>query len=194
MNKVAILIRTIGRDTLINAINSAKREFDEVIVVADRVDIDLSILPNDIVYLKCDEVVDSYGGAAINLGVQNCTKEYIWLLDDDDEYDLGAGEFVNSKITENPEVDVWIPGLRYNDGGVACMEPGISKGNIAVPTYKTKILKQIPFSENISPEPAFTDFYHVAKTADAGNHIGWYEKDIYLVRPNKPGRHGVGIK
>lgn len=194
MSKVTVLIRTIGRDTLIHAIESAKREFINVIVVADRIDLDTAPLPEDVLYLKCDETIDSYGGAAINLGVQHCETEYLCLLDDDDEYDLGAGEFVDSKITESPEIDIWIPALRYNDGGIACMDPGVVRGSIAVPTYKTEVLRQIPFLENMSPEPAYTDFYHVSTAVNVGHTIDWYGKDIYLVRPKKHGRHGMGIK
>jgi hypothetical protein len=193
MSKVTVLIRTIGRDTLVHAIESAKREFSDVIVVADRVDLNTEELPQDVLYLRCDDVVDSYGGASINLGAQNCNTEYISLLDDDDEYDIGSGEFMISKILEKPDIDIWIPALRYNDGGIACMEPGIVKGSIAVPTYKTEVLKSIPFTEGMSPEPAYTDFYHVNLAINSGHSIDWYQKDVYLVRPKKGGRHGVGV-
>jgi hypothetical protein len=193
-SNITALIRTIDRPTLIHAIESAKREFGHVVVVADRVDLNVTNLPDEVIYLRNDNVIDSYGGAAINLGAQSCVTDYTCLLDDDDEYDFGAGEFMNNRISERPDIDIWIPGLRYNDGPTVCMTAGLQPGNVAVPTYKTLALRENTFTHETSPDPQYTDYHHVAKMVMAGYQVGWYEKDVYLVRPKLPGRHGVGQK
>ena len=194
IGKITAIIRTIGRDTLLHSILSAQSEFDNVIVVADNIDIDLSNLPENVLYLKNTNKIDSYGGAAINLAASKCTTEYLCLLDDDDEYVFGAGSYMKEKIQEQPDIDIWIPGLRYNDGLLVCMEYGLKEGNVAVPTYKTKVLQAYPFVENMGSNAGLTDFYHVANIASNGYKIGWYEKHLYNVRPNLPGRLGRGLK
>lgn len=192
--EITVLIRTIGRDTLINAIECAKKEFGNVIVVADDVDLDFENLPKDVKYLKNTERVDLYGGAAINLGAKKCKTQYICLLDDDDEYIDGAGEYMRAIVNADPSIDVWIPGLRYNDGHLVCMNDGLYGGNVAVPTYKTKVLKSHPFHSDMGPEQGLTDFYHVNYIFNDGHKIGWYKKHLYDVRPHLSDRHGNGTK
>jgi glycosyltransferase involved in cell wall biosynthesis len=190
--KITAVIRTIGRATLPNAINSALKEFDDVIVVADRVDLDIDILPIGPTYLKNDEVIDLYGGMCINIAANECVTEYLCLLDDDDEYVDGAGDYMRDTIINNSDVDVWIPGLKYNDGLYVCMEDGLKGGNVAVPTYKTKVLREYPFKNNNVNNPGLTDFYHVQKIFFAGHKVDWYKKHLYNVRPQLPGRLGQG--
>jgi len=192
--KITALIRTIGRDTLKNSIDCAMREFDDVIVVADNIDLDFENLPKEITYLKNTDCFDFYGGAAINLGAKKCKTEYICLLDDDDEYIDGAGDYMRTIINAEPSIDVWIPGLKYNDGHMVCMNDGLYGGNVAVPTYKTKVLQANPFEAEMGPEQGLTDFYHVNKIFNNGHKIGWYKKHLYDVRPHLSGRHGSGIK
>jgi glycosyltransferase involved in cell wall biosynthesis len=192
--KITAIIRTIGRDTLTHAINSAKKEFDNVIVVADNVELNIDSLPEGVTYLKNIERIDSYGGACINLAAQECKTKYACLLDDDDEYVAGAGSYMKDKIASNLDIDVWIPGLKYNDGLYVCMEDGLVAGNVAVPTYKTEVLKKYPFVENMGSLPGLTDFYHVENIFLSGHRIGWYNKHLYNVRPRLDGRLGLGTK
>jgi glycosyltransferase involved in cell wall biosynthesis len=192
--KITAVIRTIGRQTLKDSINSALREFDDVIVVADRVDLDIDALPVGPTYLKNEKVIDLYGGMCINLAADECVTEYLCLLDDDDEYIIGAGDYMRETIKSNPDIDVWIPGLKYNDGLYVCMEDGLKGGNVAVPTYKTKVLRKYPFKNNMGNDPGLTDFYHVQRIYFGGHKIGWYKKHLYNVRPNLTGRLGRGSK
>jgi glycosyltransferase involved in cell wall biosynthesis len=192
--KITAIIRTIGRSTLHDAIESAKKEFDSVIVVADNVELNLNSLPTGVTYLKNTKTIDHYGGACINLAAEHCKTEYICLLDDDDEYVNGAGEYMRNTITNNPNIDVWIPGLRYNDGLEVCMNHGLSEGNVAVPTYKSQALRDNPFTENMGIINGLTDFYHVKGMSDKGYKVGWYEKHLYNVRPKLIGRLGRGSK
>jgi hypothetical protein len=192
--KITAAIRTIGRKSLKDSIESALREFDNVIVVADRVNLDLDTLPTGPTYLKNETVIDLYGGMCINIAANECVTEYLCLLDDDDEYVLGAGDYMRETVINNPDVDIWIPGLRYNDGLYVCMEDGLRGGNVAVPTYKTKVLREYPFKNNMGNDPGLTDFYHVQKIYFSGHKVDWYKKHLYNVRPNLTGRLGQGIK
>ena len=193
-SKITAVIRTIGRQTLDSAIKSALREFDDVIVVADRVDLNVDALPIGPTYLKNDKVIDLYGGMCINMAAVECKTEYLCLLDDDDEYVDGAGNYMRNKINLNRDIDVWIPGLKYNDGLYVCMADGLRAGNVAVPTYKTKVLREHPFTNNMGNDPGLTDFYHVQKIYFSGHKVDWYKEHLYNVRPGLSGRLGQGKK
>ena len=190
---ITCLIRTIGRASLPAAIESARREFAHVVVVADRVDLDPSFIVEGVTYLKNEEVIDYHGGAGINLGSKSVETEFFCLLDDDDEYRFGCGDFMQDKINSQPEIDIWIPGLVYNDGAVVCMGNYTYPGNVAVPTYRTDLFKMFPFKPiQEGRDPGFTDYFHVKDIEDAGYRVGWYQKEIYLVRPHLAGRFGGG--
>jgi len=202
---VTPIIATLGRTSLKDSVMSAQREFENVIVVADGVDLDFDNLPKENVsYFKVGRKNpnDKYGGSAWNLGAYVATTPYISHLGDDDEYDMGAGEYMQNKINENPDVDIWITGLRYNNGTYACMTPGLFPGNVAAPTYKTELFASIPFGLYlINPSapfpfnsPDYLDFVHVAALhAQYNLKIDWYCKDLYLVRPKLDGTHGKGL-
>ena len=200
---ITAVIATMGRSTLGDAIFSAQREFENVIVVADAVDLNFDALPQGVVtYLKVGRKNhrDHYGGVAWNMAAYAANTPYITQLGDDDEFNIGCGEFMQSAIDSNPDVDIWIPGLRYNDGHVVCLDPGLCPGNVAAPTFKTELFFLVPFSDTlIDPDaahpmndPAYVDFIHVSKLIDRGASIAWYGREIYLVRPQLPGTHGVG--
>ena len=193
MVEITALIRTIGRSTLNNAIESAKREFDHVIVLADNIDIPQDF--ENVTYLRTGQKFGVYGGASINMGAYATTTPFFCLLDDDDEYVEGAGYKMKTCIDEEPDVDIWIPGLRYDDGTTVCMseEHGIVIGNIAVPTYKTQLLWEFPFHASLgSHDPNCVDFYHVQALNNCGKVVKWYGEALYKVRPKLPGRFGRG--
>lgn len=200
---ISVIIRTINRDTLKYAIESAIREFGakNTIVVADAVDLNLSGLPNEVTYLRTGQKFDKYGSAAINLGAYSCKTEFFCLLDDDDEFLKGAGNFMRNKIKSKPEIDIWIPGIYYANASnktksvVACMDEkkGIEIGNIAVPTYRTKLLFKVPFCQVISEKyPNISDFIHVKELVRLGAKLDWYRAGLYSVRPRLKGTNGRG--
>lgn len=193
-SNITVIIKTINRPTLINSINSAVKELENVIVVADSVDLNFKILPKNIEYYKVNRKFDRFGTVGNNVGAFLCKTPYICLLDDDDEFLEGAGDYMRSKIKESPDVDVWIPGLLYNNGSTACLNPGMYAGNIAVPTYRTELLFDIPYTSNTVPRgnnEHHIDFFHVKKLYDSGYKISWYNKLLYNIRPHLQGLHGT---
>lgn len=194
---MTVVIRTIGRPTLKNAIESALTEFGRVIVVADAIDLDFSTLPKDnVVYLKTGWKFDKYGSAAINMGAYACSTPYFCLLDDDDEFAPGAGEYMKNKVFSEPDIDIWIPGLQFNNGLQLCLDSkrGVEMGNVAVPTYKTKLLFLLPFYKGLVGQNAdYIDCHHLMVLEKLGAKIKWYERLLYLVRPKLEGTNGRGI-
>tara|TARA_R110002126_G_scaffold36858_7_gene111766 strand:- start:1869 stop:2462 length:594 start_codon:yes stop_codon:yes gene_type:complete len=196
---ISVVIRTIGRNTLGNAIDSAMSEFDKVIVVADDTCLDLS-LPKGPTYLKTGKRYDKYGSKAMLMGALACTTEYFCLLDDDDEFVKGAGAYMTDAVSKS-DFDILIPSIRFNNGMVLCDNPskGVSYGNVAVPTYRTSVFVRTPISEVYLkcsnqgiPEDAI-DFAHINFLKGMGLHIGWYNKILYNIRPKLEGTNGRGV-
>jgi glycosyltransferase involved in cell wall biosynthesis len=194
---ISVVIRTIGRSTLNNAVSSALKEFGKVIVVADCVDLQDKVDDPHVTYLRTGMKFDKYGSAALNMGACAVTTPYFCLLDDDDEFEEGAGEFMNSFIKDNPEYDIVIPGLKYNNGLKLCGSPGLQYGNVAVPTFKTKWALKVPITplhlEKSKVPPNAIDLAHVIMCSAEGAKVGWYEKYVYLVRPKLAGTNGRGV-
>ena len=195
---ISVVIRTIGRPSLNDAINSALREFDEVIVVADSVNLHHKVSDEKVTYLRTGRKFDKYGSAALNMGACAVSNEYFCLLDDDDEFVEGAGDFMRTFLRDNPETDIVVPGLKYNNGMVLCVRPGLGYGNVAVPTFKTEWFHKFPITTSYLnyypkiPSDAI-DLAHVMMCVDQGAKINWYEKVLYLVRPNLQGTNGRGL-
>lgn len=194
---ISVVIRTIGRPTLKNAIKSALKEFDKVIVVADDVDLPLDDLPCDALYLKTGRKSDKYGSKAMWMGALACDTEYFCLLDDDDEFMLDAGEYMDA-FARTHDYDVMIPGIAFNNGMVLCdsSDKGAVYGNVAVPTYRTSVFLTSPISttyiQGNIPEDAI-DFAHISFLKHTGSSVGWYGKVLYSIRPKLKGTNGRGI-
>ena len=192
MPDVSVIIRTIGRPTLDNAIQSALSEFSKVIVVYDGMQPDQK---DNVMCLNTGQRFDKYGSAALNMGVYAAETPYVCLLDDDDEFVPGAGNYIREFI-ENNDSDIFIPGLLFNNGMKLCTKPGLAYGNVAVPTYKTKWFSKVPISPSLLdfikvPEDAI-DLAHVIACNQLGAKVSWYEKILYLVRPRLEGTNGRG--
>lgn len=194
---ISVVIRTIGRSSLKDSIESALREFDEVIVVADCVNLQYKVKDDRVTYLRTGRKFDQYGSVALNMGACAVSNEYFCLLDDDDEFVQGAGKFMREFIKSNPETDIAIPGLQFNNGMVLCVNPGLKYGNVAVPTFRTEWAHKVPITPlslktyiNIPPDAI--DLAHVTTCVDQGARINWYGKVLYLVRPKLEGTNGRG--
>lgn len=190
MLDTTVLITTIGRPSLKEAVQSALREKFQVMVVSDGVPIDFCDL-STCKYLKLAKRNGAYGSMAINVGVHLAETDFVTLLNDDDELAEGSGDVIRQALINNPTVDIWIPGLRYNDGSVACVGSGLVQGNVAVPTYRTEIFKFVPFTHLLTPASQYIDFYHIQACVHQGYTVKWFGQVLYLVRPHLPGYHGV---
>jgi hypothetical protein len=193
---ISALIRTLGRDTLSNSIESALHEFDNVIVVADDTYIKNKVKDSRILYLRTGQRFDKYGSAALNMGACAVTTSHFCLLDDDDEFVRGAGEYMRQFVNENKDKDIFIPGLRFNNGMELCKSPGLRYGNVAVPTFRTEWALKVPITplhlNKFKIPPDAIDLSHVLACVSEGAKVIWYEKILYLVRPRLPGTNGRG--
>ena len=217
MGDTTVIIKTIGRATVLHAFNSARREGFEVITILDGgqmpscwtlVDKDLGYRHANTVYLG--RRWGYYGGMAANVGAALAKTEFITFLDDDDEFAPGAGDIIRRKLKEKPQVDVWIAGVRfvkpirvYNKVTDETHKVardlaingtlGVTVGNVAMPTYRTGIFSKIPFSDTVPKEKMhLQDFQHVYACQLAGCSIDWFGEVLYLVQPEQGGLNGRG--
>ena len=207
MLETTVVIKTIGRPTLENAIRSAKREGFKPLVVSDGVEIPKKRS------LGCKRVTlgrrwGFYGGMVANVAAAMISTPYITFLDDDDEFVKGAGDIIRSKINESPEIDVWISGLEFSEeiallrGGQVFLrsnklsiypELGLTTGNVSMPTYKTEIFSKVPFRDIVPEEVSpLTDMLHVKECSEKGFKVDWFKEVIYKVRPSLEGVNGSG--
>jgi glycosyltransferase involved in cell wall biosynthesis len=212
MSDTTVVIKTIGRDTIHAAFESAKREGFEVLVINDGCDMPLSWAKHGprCKTVKLGKQWGYYGGMAANVGAALARTEFITFLDDDDEFAPGAGDVIRSKLKEKPDVDVWIGGVRFNQEinlnntqtGETFLSStdlamngqlGVVPGNVAMPTYRTRVFSKIPFSDSVAPQEAnLTDFYHIRACVMGGCKLDWFNHLIYLVRPRAGGVNGEG--
>jgi len=194
---ITVVIRTLGRPTLANAVESAEREFgkENVLVLFDGDEAKsrsgISCY-NEYIIPKTPDV---YGSMLLNVGAALTKTEYFTILDDDDEFVEGAGSYMKSFLTRNPKVDIAIPGIKFNTGMVLCDSSarGLAIGNVACPTYRRSLTSKVPFDTNL-PEGGdnYHDAFHLMKCEAAGAKIAWYEKVLINVRPKLEGTNGRG--
>ena len=206
MSDTTVIIKTIGRKSIDDAVASATREGFEAMVVNDGCEMPE---PKGCRYIRLGRKWGYYGGMAANVGAALAETEFITFLDDDDEFAPGAGEVIRRKLKEKPEVDVWIGGVRFNDDIILAdtntgkstvtrdlstsPDGGVNPGNVSMPTYRTSIFSQYPFMDNIPKDSDnLTDFFHI-KACDLGGYkVDWFGQVIYLVRPVIGGINGRG--
>jgi len=198
MTDTTVIIKTIGRKSLKNAIQSSRREGFKTIVVSDGVKTNAD---GAHMFLRLGRQWGFYGGMAANVGAAMAETEFITFLDDDDEFILGAGDVIRNSLHHKAAVDVWIGGVRFKapvvlkdtktqeihyDGTDLAIFPekGLTEGNVAMPTYRTKVFENTPFVNSV-PENMqhLTDLLHVQALAAKGYTYDWFGKALYLVRP-----------
>lgn len=193
-NDINIVISTIGRRTLTKSIESCIREGFKVIVVSDGIDIENMWFPilnhNMVTYVKLGHRyglindIKYYGQIATTTGYYLSNTEFTATIDDDDEFEIGAGDIYRSAITSQPDIDIWIPILKYEDGHTACHEIGNHRiGNISHPIYRTRIFSSAPRYHIKGEDYAIHDFHHVDRCVKFGYKIGWLGKICILIRP-----------
>jgi hypothetical protein len=199
MSDTTVVIKTIGRRSLKAAISSSKREGFKTLVISDGVN---TSAPGANKFVKLGKKWGFYGGMAANVGAALAETEFVTFLDDDDVFIHGAGDHIRAKLNSNPAVDVWIGGVRYGRevvlvntqtgeetyrGSDLAIDPerGITEGNVAMPTYRTRIFETLPYVNAVPDDVAhLTDLLHVQACANKGYIVDWFEKALYLVRPH----------
>ena len=183
--KITVIITTIGRRTLEDAVASC--EGHPVVVVGDGCPL-RSWRECDVLSLSLGRRFGHYGCVAFNVGAALAQTEYVTKLDDDDEFLPGALESMEQRLAAE-SADIWIPGLRYNDGHLACLAAGLDCGNVACPTMRAELIARHPIRPGEPPN--FTDWLHVREMVAAGHSIRWYGRELIAVRPQLPGHHGA---
>lgn len=200
MSNISALIKTIGRPTLQRAIDSAEREGIRPIVVSDGFplyDEETGEMKVGGAYsaLELKKNWGCYGAVAANAGVALCDTDWLMILDDDDELAKGAGDTLRDKISSNPHIDIWIPGLLFNNGMALCdgSNKAVQPGNVAVPIARVECFTDAPFRSKV-PEKFkdYADFFQIQEMHSMGHTIGWIGEPIYLVRPHLEGTNGRG--
>tara|TARA_Y100000034_G_scaffold130671_1_gene189652 strand:+ start:3176 stop:3886 length:711 start_codon:yes stop_codon:yes gene_type:complete len=122
MTDTTVVIKTIGRPTVHNAVKSAKREGFNTFVISDGVK---GIRQTDADrHLTLGRKWGFYGGMVANVGAALVESEFITFLDDDDEFAPGAGDIIRRKLREDPTTDMWVGGIQMN-GEVNIFDSGI---------------------------------------------------------------------
>jgi len=197
---ISALIKTIGRDTLQNAIDSAIREGIKPIVVSDGYPLfdpetDQIAVSGAYSATELKRNWGCYGAVAANAGVALCDTPWLMILDDDDELAEGAGDIIRKRIQESPSTDIWIPGLKFNTGMVLCdgSRRLCAPGNVAVPIAKVEVFTETPFRTKV-PEAYkdYADFFQIEEAVKMGHSVDWIGELIYLVRPKLKGLNGRG--
>ena len=206
MSDTTVIIKTIGRKTLKAAIASAKREGFKTIVISDGVK---TSAPGANQFIRLGRQWGNYGGMAANVGAALAETEFITFLDDDDQFIPGAGHVLRECLRIKAMIDIWIAGVRfsrnvrmvntktgeenYRGTDLAIWpEKGLREGNVAMPTYRTKIFEKIPFINAVPDDVAhMTDLLHVQACASKGYSVDWVGEALYLVRPHATDSQGI---
>jgi len=196
--EVTVVIKTRCRKSLSDAVRSAIREEFPVMVASDGFSFseDLNELLSHPLVSNCclGRHYGQYGAMAFNVGALLATTPFVAMLDDDDEFIVGARKLICDKLASDPSVDVWIPGLKYSNGHVICIRPNklhVTAGNVACPILRTDTMTTTPLL-HVKKTPGYQDFYHIARCQDAGYKVDWIGKPCILVRPKLPGNLGGG--
>lgn len=205
-----VIIKTIGRDTLERSIESARSEGFEPIIISDGVELDLDGSYN---VITLGRNWNNYGFMAANVGAALAKTEFITFLDDDDVFIKGAGDFIRKKLRQDPSVDIWLAGIRFDQGLIQIKSPktrkviytgreagvnpefGLIVGNVCMPTYRTSIFRECPFIDTSKIDKNysnFSDIYHVISCVQKGYKHKWFKKALYQVRPESKTGNGRG--
>lgn len=195
----SVVIPTIGRSTLDNAILSVLKESATCIVVNDGIDMESPNPHDDLKYIKLGRNFGRldgllwYGQIAFTAGVYISESEFTMAIGDDDELLPGSGEIIRAKINANPDIDMWIPGIAYNNGHVACMSRNhLACGNISHTIYRSKIFAFEPMYHHHYEDAAVQDWIHVQRCVKSGWKIDWIESPCVAIRPKLSGTNGRG--
>lgn len=194
---LTMVIPTI-RPTVERAIESVLAEGLPCIAVLDGPDVreptprpGLTVIRLGRNYGRMDGVL-WYGQIAFDTGCRIAQTEFAGGLGDDDELLPSAGQLLREAIAARPKVDLWVPGLQYNDGRLACVTRGkMECGNVSHVIYRSKILAQYPMYHEEAATAHIHDWCH-AKDCESRYTIDWIGRPCIGIRPRLPGSNGFG--
>jgi len=196
---LSVVIPTIGRWTVTRAIESVLSQGGNCIVVNDGVDMTEPPAHPRLKYIRLGHNYGRmdgklwYGQVAFTVGVLLSETEFTMGLGDDDELVSDIAGPLCQRIESEPSVDIWVPGIHYNNGHMACMTPGaLQRGNISHTIYRTKILGYLPMYNRQLEDPSCHDWYHVQRCVRDGWKIDWIGFPCVRIRPQVPGYNGRG--
>ena len=207
--RTTIIIRSIGRPTLQNAIDSAHREGFNSLVVVDGPGRPAVQLPNGSGLVNLGRKWGFYGGMAANVGAALARTPFITFLDDDDELVEGIGPRFKTDLQRFSSFDILIAGLKLSaprsikletldkaiTTDVLCINRdfGLVPGNVAMSTFKPELFANMPFVDDVIPANVkFADYLQIRKWAVAGASIDWLGYPVYNVRPKFETVNGRG--
>lgn len=199
MVDTTVVISTIGRPTLPKAIESCLKNNFGVIVVADGVYLAEEIFERfkneKVIFYRTGRRFANYGFMSFNLAAYLAETEFISCLGDDDEIMDNKGDVVRECLNSDLSVDIWIPGIQYNNGEISLIEENFIEGNIGSPILRTQIVANLPMrpprqDEWYNPKKGGSDFWYVRELVRAGNKLKWIQELIIAVRPALRGGRG----
>jgi len=172
----------------------------KAVVVSDGIDLSLKIFDHpDVTYVKLGRRfgvsgdVIYYGQIALTTGFYLSTTEFTGCLGDDDALAAGSGQVIERAISAHPEIDIWVPTLKYNDGQTVCYSGGgLIQGNVSHPVYRTKIFASVPMYHVPDERYELHDYYHLVRCVEAGWTMQWLDEVCINIRPQASGRSGRG--
>lgn len=196
---LSVVIATIGRHTLEGSIESVVSQGINCVVVNDGVDMPPPKERRGLTYVTLGRNFGRmdgriwYGLVAFSTGCFLSKTEFTMTLGDDDELLPGIVPGMCERIRSNPDIDIWVPGLQFNSGHIACCTPGLLQcGNVSHSIYRTKIIGYEPMYNRKEENSNVSDWHHVERCVNNGWKIDWLGYPCVLVRPQVPGHNGGG--
>jgi hypothetical protein len=189
---ITFIIPTIGRDTLINAINSILRQTNnnwKCIIVCDGIELNESVRNliqtyNRISTIKIPKTgVKNNAGIVRNHGLKQVNTEWVGFLDDDDQLSPLYVESFTNHVNNHSNISCIIFRMMYNDGGIVPEKDSINfiKDKVGISfCYNTVLIsKDIVFVAN-----DVEDFLLLNKIRKCGYKMLMSNKICYFVRHN----------
>lgn len=197
---LSVVIPTIGRSTLNNAIESVLSEGLLCIVINDGIEMRPPCPQPGLTYLRLGRNYGRmddriwYGQIAFTVGVLISSTQFCMGIGDDDELTPGAGRLIESAITREPDVDIWVPAIEYAGGHTVCNEPelGVVCGNVSHMAYRSTLFSREPMIHRPDDNLPISDYLHAKRCEAAGYKFGWVGQTCVKIRPHLDAWHGRG--
>lgn len=181
---LSIVIPTLGRETLKDALESCK-DADEIVVVLDNSrggTIPCELPPNAVLYEGNFGVTGGHAGR--QFGIEKATGTHLAFFDDDDVYLPGAMQLMKDAACDVPVIFR----MDHYELGVLWREPEIYFGNVStqmyvVPNDPSRFGSWTPVNPSL-PQPG-GDCTFIKETVEKMGGPVWREEVVSILRPPK---------